>query len=247
MVVYWRIFWLAATVLAASSPAALAASDADAMAIAFKTSFAGLALPQDDAQPPEDAPDGDQLLPSAKNPIRRGDQPAGGYRTVCVRLCDGYYWPLSASTSMDRFQHDRTVCESSCQQPAKLYYQPAGETNARQFVSLDGKPYMALQKAFSYRTRLSPECRCRPDPWSESEVERHRLYSAESQTSPPVQVADRPVRVPAPAAEEVNDDADAASADTLSRAFGALLDPPPKLRGRQKPVDGARQLDVPLR
>ena len=43
------------------------------------------------------------------------------YRTVCVRLCDGSYFPLSFATTADHFDEDEQLCKSRCGTPAKLY------------------------------------------------------------------------------------------------------------------------------
>ena len=36
----------------------------------------------------------------------------GAYRTLCVRACDGYYFPISYSTPSSRFKIDASVCEA---------------------------------------------------------------------------------------------------------------------------------------
>lgn len=89
--------------------------------------------------------------------------PMGGtYRTVCVRTCDGYYYPISYSTSPDRFRDDEQTCQRTC--PAaevSLYtYHNPGE-DIQQAVSLSGRPYTDLPAAFAYRKALSPSCSCR--------------------------------------------------------------------------------------
>jgi len=89
--------------------------------------------------------------------------PMGGtYRTICVRTCDGYYFPISYSTSPDRFRDDEQTCQRMC--PASevsLYsYHNPGEEVA-QAVSLNGQLYTALPTAFSYRKALNPACSCR--------------------------------------------------------------------------------------
>jgi hypothetical protein len=89
--------------------------------------------------------------------------PMGGtFRTVCVRTCDGFYFPISYSTSPDRFRDDETACQRMC--PASevsLYaYHNPGEEMA-QAVSLSGRPYSELPTAFQYRKSMSPECSCR--------------------------------------------------------------------------------------
>src|SRR5438067_5887159 len=36
---------------------------------------------------------------------------AGGYKTLCVRTCDGYYFRLGYGVSSDRFQADAQACQ----------------------------------------------------------------------------------------------------------------------------------------
>jgi hypothetical protein len=99
------------------------------------------------------------------------------YRTLCVRLCDGYYWPISFATGHDGLERDRKACARSCQQPAALYYYPNPGGEPEQMVSLDGKPYTGLRTAFLYRTAYDPACKCHPHPWEAEAIERHRRYA----------------------------------------------------------------------
>jgi len=89
--------------------------------------------------------------------------PMGGtFRTVCVRTCDGFYFPISYSTSPDRFRDDEQACQRMC--PASdvsLYtYHNPGEEMA-QAVSLNGRLYTELPTAFQYRKAVDPACSCR--------------------------------------------------------------------------------------
>ena len=45
----------------------------------------------------------------------------GSLRTVCVRLCDGYYFPISFSTSRERLAQDSKTCESRCGSEGRLF------------------------------------------------------------------------------------------------------------------------------
>jgi hypothetical protein len=49
-----------------------------------------------------------------------GTLPYATYRTICVRLCDGYYFPVSFSTLPAHFDHDADVCQSKCAAPVEL-------------------------------------------------------------------------------------------------------------------------------
>jgi len=89
--------------------------------------------------------------------------PMGGtFRTLCVRTCDGYYYPISYSTSPERFATDEQTCQRTC--PAaevQLYtYHNPGE-DVSQAVSLSGRPYTDLPTAFAYRKAMSQACSCR--------------------------------------------------------------------------------------
>ena len=50
-------------------------------------------------------------------------------------------------------------------------------TDAASAVDLTGMTYGSLANAFKYRKTLVEGCRCRPQPWSQSEAERHRGYA----------------------------------------------------------------------
>ncbi|MCK9919054.1 DUF2865 domain-containing protein [Microbacteriaceae bacterium K1510] len=89
--------------------------------------------------------------------------PMGGtFRTICVRTCDGYYYPISYSTSPERFAADEQTCQRTCPAAeAQLYtYHNPGE-DVSQAVSLAGRPYSELPTAFAYRKAMSQACSCR--------------------------------------------------------------------------------------
>ncbi|MEO1695441.1 MAG: DUF2865 domain-containing protein [Pseudomonadota bacterium] len=98
------------------------------------------------------------------------------FRTVCVRLCDGYYFPISTSTTRGRFRRDARKCESSCAAPTRLYYQPAAG-DASEMVDLKGRKYTKLKTAFLYRTKYQSNCQCRAQPWEQQAKDRHKIYA----------------------------------------------------------------------
>ena len=104
----------------------------------------------------------------------------GTYRTVCVRLCDGYYWPVSFATTKDRFGRDQQVCERKCSAPSKLYYYPNPGGEPEVMTDLNGEPYSKLTTAFLYRTEYKEDCKCNPQPWEPEALERHRIYALEA-------------------------------------------------------------------
>ncbi len=114
-------------------------------------------------------------------PERREDAAlgrAGTYRTLCVRMCDGFYFPISSATVGSGLGRDADACSASCGTEARLFYHPNAGGDVDSMVDLTGLAYSALPNAFKYRKTLVPECRCRPQPWSETELQRHRAYAA---------------------------------------------------------------------
>jgi|SRR5581483_78629 len=129
--------------------------------------------------PPYDRPDD-----GGRAPLGRPDT----YRTLCVRLCDGYYYPISSATLSNSFSRDADACSASCGSEARLFYYPNAGGSVETMTDLTGLAYSALPNAFLYRKTLVEGCRCRPEPWSDAELQRHRDY-ARSKSAPDASAA----------------------------------------------------------
>jgi len=101
----------------------------------------------------EPAPSGDLANPEAQS---------GSFRTVCVRTCDGYYFPVSYATSSGRFGQDEKTCQRMCPAAEVMLfsYRTSGE-DITQATSINGQPYTALPNALKYRTEFNPSCSCK--------------------------------------------------------------------------------------
>lgn len=84
---------------------------------------------------------------------------AGGTRTLCVRLCDGYYFPIEYDAPSSRFDTDATVCQSMYTEDgqAELFVQ-ANDDDAANATSLTGQRYGDQPYAFLYRQDYAPAC-----------------------------------------------------------------------------------------
>lgn len=87
------------------------------------------------------------------------------YRTLCVRTCDGYYFPISFAVQTKYFDRDQNTCSEMC--PAsevKLYSHAIPEQSSEDMVSVETKvPYKDLPAAFNYRIVGAPtvaHCTC---------------------------------------------------------------------------------------
>ncbi|SEQ84102.1 Protein of unknown function [Faunimonas pinastri] len=102
------------------------------------------------------------------------------FRTLCVRGCDGYYFPISFSTTRDRFADDEATCQSLCPgADAALYVYANPGQDVKDMVSLDGKPYGDLKAAFAYRKQLKATCTCK----AASTTRSYSVISTEPGTS----------------------------------------------------------------
>jgi hypothetical protein len=91
-----------------------------------------------------------------------GNLPFATYRTICVRLCDGYYFPVSFSTLPNHFQRDAQACQSQCAAPAELYYHQNPGGAVEQALSFGTQqPYTSLKTAFRYRKEFVQGCSCK--------------------------------------------------------------------------------------
>jgi hypothetical protein len=173
-------------------------------------------------------------------PPAQGDYPqvgASGYRTLCVRTCDGYYFPISNSTSSTRFAEDEQACQKLCpaSEVALYSHRNPGEDIA-QAVANNGRLYKDMQNAFRYRREFVATCGCRlpGQSWADalgqirdSTVERGDIVVTEEKAKAMSQPAAPATRTAAPAAPrgDAKRTAPADAADT-----GATPDADPSKR-----------------
>jgi hypothetical protein len=110
-------------------------------------------------------------LPREQLPVYRNVDPNGRYRTVCVRLCDGFYFPISYSVSGYRVGEDAQRCQANCAAPAELYvYRNPGQ-EIEQAFSLQGSAYMDLPVALKYRKEYVKGCSCKQAEYNPTQIE----------------------------------------------------------------------------
>jgi len=142
--------------------------------------------------------------------ISNPEVPAGSgntYRTLCVRTCDGYYFPISYSTVPGKFAEDEKICQRLCPAAETVLYshRNPGE-DVTQAVSAGGRSYSELPTAFAYRKQLNPSCSCKlsGQTWADAlkqlddrTVERGDIVVNEERArllSQPVDAQGRPLR-----------------------------------------------------
>ncbi len=84
----------------------------------------------------------------------------GGRMAVCVRTCDGFYFPVNFEGIGARDEYGQ-VCQSLC--PAaetQVFFMPLGAEIDRA-ATRDGRPYMSLAAAKKFQQARDPACFCK--------------------------------------------------------------------------------------
>jgi hypothetical protein len=86
----------------------------------------------------------------------------GAYRTLCVRTCDGYYFPIHYSANRSTFATDEQICRQMCPgTDVALYaHRNPGQDASQALSTTDETRYTDLPNAFAYRTTFNPSCTC---------------------------------------------------------------------------------------
>lgn len=107
--------------------------------------------------------DGQRGLFGRRNKVIDGfDEPqVRSYRTVCVRTCDGFFFPISHSTTSRAFARDEAVCKGKFPNTdVSLFYHTRGVANAMERArSIDGQSYKAMPYAFRYQQKYDDTCK----------------------------------------------------------------------------------------
>ncbi|RUM26892.1 DUF2865 domain-containing protein [Rhizobium vallis] len=85
--------------------------------------------------------------------------------TMCVRSCDGGFFPISSNATSVDFGRDAQTCARMCPGiETQLFYRDVTSTEASNMISVaTGTPYSAMKNAFAYKNRAPGEknaCAC---------------------------------------------------------------------------------------
>jgi hypothetical protein len=82
---------------------------------------------------------------------------------VCVRLCDGYFFPMGNVHGPFSLASQDASCSRMCPgSPTRLYVLPPGTDAIEQAATKEGQRYSALPAAFRNRHTADAACSCEP-------------------------------------------------------------------------------------
>ena len=111
------------------------------------------------------------------------EEPGSGSFAVCVRTCDGGFFPVSYSASRARYQELGELCQAMCPNVETQLFTMAFGREVEQSVSAnDGRPYSSLPNAGRFRTKYDPACTCKKadQSWSEALGNAERMLGRDS-------------------------------------------------------------------
>lgn len=104
--------------------------------------------------------------------------PRRGGRLVCVRACDGSFFPLQNLPESGRSGADE-MCQALCPgAQTAAYAMPSGpDADLAQAVSLRGQAYTKLAGAFKFQKSFDPSCSCRKEgqSWAEALAKAEKM------------------------------------------------------------------------
>jgi hypothetical protein len=122
-------------------------------------------IPYLDTLPEPYRPDRAAEAAYSAQPPAMGILPSGNVRTLCVRTCDGGFFPISSQTSAMNFARDAAQCQQMCPgtQTELFFHAPERSETTDMVSAVTGQPYRDMPNAFLYRNRRTdadPACAC---------------------------------------------------------------------------------------
>src|SRR5271165_6228961 len=123
-----------------------------------------------------------QTIENSIEKEKKGANAHAGSYAVCVRTCDGSFFPVSYSGAGSRADSLEEVCRSLCPNAdVALYSFPLGGT-IDEAVSSTGEPYASLPNASKFEQSNDPTCSCRApgQSWAEALAAAEAKYGRHS-------------------------------------------------------------------
>ncbi len=122
--------------------------------------------------PPAGPPDDGAIMEPQQD-----NTPRGGSEAVCVRTCDGSFFPVSLFGAARRPRRPSRKCARRNVPAAEVKLFTRAPRDMNTAVSIDGDSYTNLENAFKYEKQVVPNCACRKpgQSWAEALVDAEKL------------------------------------------------------------------------
>ncbi len=122
---------------------------------------------------PVGPPDPDETLEPSDGRAR------GGPVAVCVRSCDGGFFPVSYSARSANLDDLASLCAALCPNAEVKLYTQSQWKGVDSALSIDGQPYSDHPNAFKFQKSYDPSCGCKPpgQSWAEALADAERIIA----------------------------------------------------------------------
>lgn len=110
----------------------------------------------------------DPNAPRDDEELERG--PRRGSMAVCVRKCDGGFFPVSYSANRQNLDDLADMCSALCPNTETVLFTKRPDAEISEAMSYEGDSYESLTNAGRFKTKFDPSCTCKPKNRSWAEV-----------------------------------------------------------------------------
>lgn len=201
---------------------------------------------------PLGAPQDEMLDPNYEGENEQAEErPSGGPMAICVRGCDGGFFPITYSAKSAQYDDLDAICKAMCPgAEAKLYTQSQWK-GLDSAVSIDGESYADHPNARRFEKVYDPTCGCRPpgQSWTEALADAERILAERNKkdqmiTAEQAEQMSRPVLSANPRARRPDGSAAVAApapAESLRGAQGAVTTGAPEVFREVVGPDGVKR------
>lgn len=138
--------------------------------------------PPNDASGLREVPVG-PVEPEPRDPYDESDQsderPRGGSQALCVRSCDGGFFPLNYTAKNSNLDDLNALCKALCPNAEAKLYTRAPWRDLNEAVSIEGEPYSDHPNALKFQKTYDASCGCKPpgQSWAEALAEAERIIA----------------------------------------------------------------------
>jgi len=103
----------------------------------------------------------DEQIQKAPGDEEAGNGKLGGSQAICVRSCDGGFFPLNFSARHGNLDQLTELCKALCPNAEVAVYTRNPAHDVSTALSIDGQPYKDLPNALKFVKSVEPNCGCK--------------------------------------------------------------------------------------
>lgn len=127
----------------------------------------------------EEEPQPQRPIPSERAEEEETAHGLGGSMAICVRACDGGFFPISYSARHGNLEALAELCKAQCPNAEVQLYTRSPWREMESAVSMEGEPYSDHPNALKFTKSYDPTCGCKPAgrSWAETLAEAERILA----------------------------------------------------------------------